>query len=229
VKNQFARSTVENLTESLSALPEGTYQLGVNLGSLAVSYDFLDVAVEVFKEDIVDKSRWVDWDPYIWIAFYCASETQWLAVLEHERKNGISNLSHLVERYPELYQKVSEVRQVLEDKNNRRFSISAFDFGEPYWADFGLHHSLRRQLESILDNSNIGIVTRKLFQIPEETDERGNRIIRSFVPPEADISDSIIMDSTITDPATRIKKGLVFGGMHGSITMLQGGSALFCR
>lgn len=228
VKKQFARSNLSNLKKNLSDLPEGVQGIGVNLGSLAVSYDFLDAGVEVFAEDINDTSKWVDWDPYIWIAFHCESEDQWLGVLENERENSLSGLSDLVERYPNLYEKICEVKRILMEKNGRPFSVQAFDFGEPYWADFGLHHSLRRQLASLVDNSIAGSVSRKLFQIPEETDENGNRIIRSSIPLQADIRDSVILDSIITDPDTRIRQGLVVGGVHGKITMLKGGSALFC-
>jgi hypothetical protein len=228
VKKQFARSNYQNLYEKLSSLPEHLYEVGVNLGSLAISYDFLDIAINVFEEDIADKSKWIDWDPYVWIALHTESLDKWYEVVEEEKMLGLSGLQDLVQRYPDLYEKISEVRRRLEEKNDRSFSIHSFDFGKPYWADFGLHHSLRSQLESLLAKSDDGVVSRKLFQIPEETDENGNRIIRSSIPDNAKITNSIIMDSVITDSNTEIDNGLVVGGLHGSILMPYGGSALFC-
>ncbi|NOT05644.1 MAG: hypothetical protein HOP27_13690 [Anaerolineales bacterium] len=228
VLRQYARGNYENLKNTLSVLPFDKFKVGVNLGSLAISYDFLDIAAEVFKEDINNPSKWVDWDPYIWIALHCESESQWHELLQSEKNNNTSNLSDLVERFPDLYQKITQVKLSLQYKTSRDFAAYAFDFGEPYWADFGLHRTLRQQFESLLEDSDIGIVSRKLFQIPEELDENGNRIIRSVIPPDSKIFNSIIIDSVITDSSTYVNHGLIVGGTHKYVYMPEGGSALFC-
>lgn len=228
VKKQFARGNYEFLNETFSTFKEDDYQIGVNLGSLAISYDFLDIAANIFYDDLSDASKWVDWDPYIWIALHCDTEEQWIETLNDERNKGFGNLSVLVNRYPDLYKKVYQLKNEYQEKIKNHFKIQAIDFGQPYWADFGLHHSLQDQFESLLQNSNNGLVSRKLFRIPESVDENGNRIIRSEIPKNAKIYNSIVIDSVITSPDTYINKGLIVGGMHNLVSMPDGGSAMYC-
>jgi hypothetical protein len=67
-----------------------------------------------------------------------------------------------------------------------------------------------------------------LFGLPQARDEQGNFVVRSTFPPTADIRDSVLVDTVITDPATVIHAGVVVAGHHGRLNMPQGGCALFC-
>jgi hypothetical protein len=71
-------------------------------------------------------------------------------------------------------------------------------------------------------------VAREVFDISSVCDQKGNVIIRSSVPPAADIQNSMIIDSVIDDEHSVVRHGLIVGGLHQKLFMPEGGSALFC-
>jgi hypothetical protein len=102
------------------------------------------------------------------------------------------------------------------------------DFGQPFWMDWGLQLSLRRSLEEMTTDSDIGKTSRELFHLHHERDKRGNILLRSTIPQGADIQDSLLVDTVITDPASVIHSGVVVAGRHRNLQLPEGGSALFC-
>jgi hypothetical protein len=225
---QFSRQEMNLLQERLSELPSDKIAVGVNLGSLAVSYDLLDVAGEVFGADVASSDKWNDWDPYTWIALCCQDEAQWRGEIEHEERLGKTGLRDLVARYPDFFDKIVQLRTRLEARTGRPLSIGVLDFGSAFWTDLGLHVTLRASMDSMTTDSDRGKATRELFGLPHERDKNGNIIVDSAVPDNADIRNSIIVDTVITDSASVIHNGVVVGGRHQTLRMPNGGSALFC-
>ena len=228
LKFQYPRQAVEALRQKLSTWSSSAYSVGVNLGSLAISYPFLEVACQVLGTDIASADRWLDWDPYVWMALCCQNEGQWQAQIDDEERTGRKGIRNIQSRYPDFYDKIQLVRARLEERLARPMSIAVLDFGRPFWMDWGLHISLRKTLESLTTDSDEGMATRELFRIPHERDRRHNIVLRSSVPAAADIRNSVIVDTVITDPQTVLRGGVVVGGRHRLINMPYGGSALFC-
>jgi hypothetical protein len=228
VLQQFARQGLDTLQRRLAEQAKGEVDIGVNLGSLAVSHAFLAAAGDVFAEDVQTEGRWVDWDPYVWMALHCRDEADWDTERAHEAGTGKTGIRDLEARVPDFFGKIRRLRQRVEGESGRPFAAAAVDFGEPLWVDFGLHGSMRQVLEIALADTAKGAIVRQFFGIEGERDSRGNIMARSAVPAAADIRDSIILDAVIRDPATVIHHGLVVGGRHGRVTMPEGGSALFC-
>jgi hypothetical protein len=137
VRHQYARQKLDSLKERLSQLEAGKYEIGVNLGSLAISYEFLDLARDLLGDDVWNSQKWADWDPYVWMALLCQNEAEWRAEAEHETRIGKTGIRDLEARYPNFYTKIAEVRSALEARTQRPFSVGFLDFGEPFWADFG--------------------------------------------------------------------------------------------
>ncbi len=94
--------------------------------------------------------------------------------------------------------------------------------------DWGLHLSLRRSLEAMTTDSDQGVSTRDLFNLPHDCDSHGNIILRSSIPPGADIRETVLVDTVITDPRSVIHGGVVVAGRHKKLDMPDGGSVLFC-
>ena len=224
---QYTRQGLDSLRHRLSQRGQ-TRCVGVNLGSLGISYDLMEIAEEVFRLDVIDEARWVDWDPYTWIALSCQEEAEWNAEKALEDRLGKTGIRDLEQRLPDFYPKIRQVREKFHQKYGRQPVIRVLDFGQPYWMDWGLHLSLRRSLEALLTDDVFGQASRELFHLPQERDKRGNIILRSTIPEQADIRDSILVDTVIADPESLVHAGLVVCGRHRRLHMPSGGSALLC-
>lgn len=228
MKYQFARQDANILKQRFTEFKDRNYQLAVNLGSLAISYDFLDLALKIFHEDINNPDKQADWDPYVWMALFANNIEQWHKEIEYELKAGKKGLQLLEKRYENFYGKIQELRTSFERRKGRPFRVGVIDFGKAFWVDIGLHKTLRNFLERITENSVVGKTTRDILAIFEEKDKNNNIIIRSSIPREADIKNSMIIDTFITDPKTFIRNAIIVCGKHESLTIPHGGSALFC-
>ncbi len=224
---QFTRQALDGLRKRLAGRGQDRL-IGVNLGSLGISYRLMEVAEEVFKEEVPAEGKWVDWDPYTWIALACRSEAEWSAEAAFEQQIGKNGIRELEMRLPNFYHKIEEMRTLFHKRHGRQPMIKVLDFGQPFWMDWGLHLSLRRSLEAMTTDSEQGITLRELFQLPHERDRRGNIIVRSSIATGADIRDSLLVDTTITDLGSVMRGGVVVAGRHRKLEMPYGGSALFC-
>ena len=224
---QFTRQRLDGLRNRLSARGND-HPVGVNLGSLGISYRLMETAEEVFKGDVTEEGKWVDWDPYTWIAIACETEADWRAEASYEDQIGKNGIHDLEGRIPDFYQKIQAMRNLFQRRYGRQPVVKVLDFGEPYWMDWGLHLSLRRSLEAMTTDTEQGVTLRELFQLPHDRDHQGNIIVRSQVPVGADIRDSLVIDSTIIDSGTVLHGGVVVAGNHQRLEMPYGGSALFC-
>jgi hypothetical protein len=225
--HQYTRQHLGSLRQRLSNHGENR-RIGVNLGSLAISYPLMQVAEKVFRADTSDDNKWVDWDPYTWIALSCRDEDEWKAEAALEERMGKTGIRELERRIPDFYHKIQQMRGIFQERHGRYPVIRVLDFGQPYWMDWGLHLSLRRSLEMLTEDSDLGITSRELFQLPQERGKNGNILVHSTIPQGADIHGSLLVDTIITDPTTVIHGGLVVAGRHRKLDMPYGGSAIFC-
>jgi hypothetical protein len=122
---------------------------------------------------------------------------------------------------------MSELRALIARNMGRPLRMGFLDFGEAFWVDIGLHTTLRRCLESLTSDDSIGRAMRAFFDIPDERDARGNILVDSEVPSGAEIRNSVILHSTILDPASVVNRGVVVGARHNRLAMPSGGAALF--
>lgn len=224
---QYTRQSLDSLHQRLSQRGKDRC-IGVNLGSLGISYALMRVMEEVFSRDVADENKWVDWDPYTWIALACKDESEWNAEKSLEERIGKTGIRELEKRIPEFYFKIRQVNEIFQERYGRLPQIGVLDFGEPYWMDWGLHLSMRRSLELLTTNSAVSMASRELFNLPQEPDLNGNIILGSSIPHGADIHNSLLVDTIITDPESVVHGGVVVSGKHRKLLMPHGGSALFC-
>ena len=225
---QYSRQDLEAIRRRRTELGGGNLAMGVNLGSFAIGYDLLDAALDVFGSDVQNDQRAADWDPYGWLALCCRTEAEWQAEIAQEAQAGRTALARLLERFPDFYEKMHAVRARLEARQNRPLRIGVLDFGACFWVDMGLHSTLRTALDRLTHTTAAGQVAREVFGISGEPDARGNIVVNSQIATGADIRDSVIVDSTITDGGSVIRRGVIVGGRHRRVQVPDGGAALFC-
>ncbi|MDP8299155.1 MAG: hypothetical protein P9L88_04555 [Candidatus Tantalella remota] len=201
---QISRSDKDTIIEQLKQLgikprADGKYYAGVSLGPVAVSYDVLDIALEVFEKEIAAPGVYFDFDPYFLMALAMENDLEvWQTAVSED-----DELRELIDLVPDFFEKVQKVKQIFEEKNGRKLGLKIFDLGaNAYWADVGQHSAMREKFLDLNDKGANGIIARRIAGIPEERDPDGNIIVDSHIAPGTEIKDSIIVGSSITSGGT---------------------------
>lgn len=217
IERLIPRQSLETLQEELRGYEGRRYATAVNLGSVAASYHFLNLATEVFS-GMLDGSRLADWDPMTMFLLLGGNGTGAAAQ---------AALQAAESRCPGLRETVSGLRGRSERELGRPLRAAFIDFGDALWVDLGLHSTLRKTLETLTQESPAGAAMRAFFDIPAGRDSNGNILVDSAIPAGADIRNSVIIDSTIQDAKSVVHSGVIAGSRHDQIRMPDGGASLF--
>jgi hypothetical protein len=219
IERMIPRQNLSSLVETLRTHEGRRYSTAVNLGSIAVSYRFLELAAQVFDDKLDGRTISADWDPYTTLLLLAGTADS--PTIE-------SGLKQAEARCPGLSGKIGELRARILRDMGRPLRMGFLDFGEAFWIDLGLHTTLRRCLEALTTETQVGQATRAFFGIPDKRDANGNIIVGSNVPRGARITNSVIIDSTILDPESQVNQSVVVGSRHNRLAMPSGGASLFC-
>lgn len=226
---QLARQDINRLLERAKLKSKNhAFKFGVNLGSLAISKDLLNIFSEIFSDSIMDSRLKIDWDPYVWIALSCKNHIEWNEELRHEKLNGFHGIAQLESKCPDFYSKIKQVKKKFESIKGREINIQALDFGDVLWIDFGQHFALRKNLNLLVNETERKNISREIFGLPLNHDANGNTIINSDIHINAKISDSLIINSSIGGDNSKIRNGVIVNSNLNKVSMPYGGIALFC-
>ncbi|MEN6622861.1 MAG: hypothetical protein ABFD50_15085 [Smithella sp.] len=225
LKYEFARQDPKLLIETLKHHRECL--VGVNLGTFAVSHQFLDVLCDIFGTYIDKPSIPIDWDPYFWIALLSDNFSHWARQRDYEAERGMRGIIDLEKNYPDFFDKVQQIRKIFENRNHRLPNFFVLDLGQAFWIDIGSHRSMRNHLQALLHFDDVSRFARLLYGIPWERDKNGNTIVRSQINASAKIRNSLIIDATISHGSSFVDGGVIIGGSYGTVEMPRGGNALF--
>jgi len=220
IERMIPRQNLASLTTELRSYDGRQFSTAVNLGSIAVSYRFLELAAGVFGQVLESHTSSADWDPYAMVL---------LLATEGEAQSPVvtAGIAQAEKRCPGFVSKMGELRVRIRQTLGRPIRIGFLDFGEAFWIDLGLHTTLRGCLESLIADSRLGTATRAFFDIPEVRDDRGNIIVGSQLPSGAHIRNSVVVNSTILDAGSVVNDSVVVGARHNRLSMPSGGAALF--
>jgi len=199
---QISRSSKDVIIGHLKELgiqprEDGKYYAGVSLGPVAVSYDVLDIAADIFADEIKTEGVHLDFDPYFLMALAMEDDLhRWEEAVAADK-----SLAEVTALVPELFQKAQEVKKIFREKHGRDLNLKILDLGgDVYWADIGQHSSMRKKYLALNDKGPLGVIARKLACIPEGRDGRGNIVIGSDIGPDVVVKDSVIVGSRVTGP-----------------------------
>ncbi len=158
----------------------GVLHGGVNLGSIALSRELLDVLLEELRGEVNDteanRHRRPDLDPQLFTALTIAAtgsaperEAAWARALgESEAMRALDRMM------PGILGRLRDALDRFEARHGRRARIVAMDFGDQYWGDLGQHRRIHDFFMSLLDPSPQGEIARALAGLGEKRDQRGN-------------------------------------------------------
>lgn len=198
--------------------------LGVNLGSLAVSFDFVEVLSDVFRHDVSETRLAADWDPYFWVALGCESGGGWDALVASE---ATGRFRAFAAEYPHFGGQVSEFRAEFERQMGRPPTVRAIDFGDPFWFDIGLQDAMRRSIHAVVDDGDVGRATRYLLDLPSEPDAQGNYVLDVDGNVGPRVAGSLVAHSRVD--RMEAEQAVLFASDVGSVDLAAGSICGFSR
>ena len=197
---------------------------GVNLGSVAVSYELLDTLLNEFKGEVNDNTANRNARPALDPEFFTALT---IAVNqdEHERQKAwqraiqeSKDVKKLSETIPDVLERIQRAIEALE----RPLHMVALDFQDQYWGDIGQHPQIYDFYMGLNEPGPKGDILRALADIPDQRDEHGNIIVGdSYISQNITVRNSVLINVTLTGQG-RIEHSVLIGTRAGNIDIEHG-------
>ncbi|MFH1664518.1 MAG: hypothetical protein ABIA77_00005, partial [Candidatus Omnitrophota bacterium] len=189
---------------------------GISLGPVAVSYEVLDIALDVFGKDVEKEGVYFDFDPYLMMAL-ARDEND--AALWRRAAGGDPGLKALETMVPDFFEKAQNVKRIFREKHGRPLNLKVLDLGPGvYWADIGQHKAMREKFLSLNDTGARGIIARTVAGLPEDRDKGGNIIVNSRIGPHVEVVDSVIVNSDLSGKG-KVEKSVILDSEFRDIEM----------
>ena len=218
-------SDMEKLAErGLVHKRDGKLYGGVNLGSVAVSYELLDTLLNEFKGEVNDSTANRNARPALDPEFFTAL-TIAVSEDEHERRQAwhraiqeSKDVKKLSETIPDVLERIQRAIGALQ----RPVHMVALDFQDQYWGDIGQHPQIYDFYMGLNEPGPKGDILRALANIPDQRDEHGNIIVGdSYISQNITVRNSVLINVTLTGQG-RIEHSVLIGTRAGNINIENG-------
>jgi hypothetical protein len=203
---------------------DGKLYGGVNLGSVAVSYELLDTLLNEFKGEVNDSTANRNARPALDPEFFTALT---IAVNqdEHERRKAwqraiqeSKDVQQLSETIPDVLERIQRAIGALQ----RPVQMVALDFQDQYWGDIGQHPQIYDFYMGLNEPGPKGDILRALADIRDQRDEHGNIIVGdSYISQNITVRNSVLINVTLTGQG-RIEHSVLIGTRAGNINIENG-------
>jgi hypothetical protein len=218
-------SDMDNLADrGLVQKRDGKLYGGINLGSVAVSYDLLDALLNEFKGEVNDSTAKRNHRPALDPEFFTALT---IAVMqdELERREAWAraiqeskDVKTLSETMPDVLERIQRAIGTL----GRPVKMVALDFQDQYWGDIGQHPQIYDFYMALNEPGPQGDILRALADIPDQRDVHGNIIVGdSYISENITVNNSVLINVTLTGQG-RIEHSVLIGTRAGNINMENG-------
>jgi hypothetical protein len=197
---------------------------GVNLGSVAVSYELLDALLNEFKGEVNDSTAQRNDRPALDPEFFTAL-TIAVSHDEQERREAwhraiqeSKDVQKLSATVPDVLERIRRAISTLA----RPVKMMALDFQDQYWGDIGQHPQIYDFYMGLNESGPKGDILRALADIPDQRDEHGNIIVGdSYISQNITVKNSVLINVTLTGQG-RIAHSVLIGTRAGNIDMENG-------
>lgn len=187
---------------------EGRLHGGINLGSIAISYAFLDCLLEEFRMEVndsgADRKVRPALDPEFFTALATAAIEDPVARAEAwDRATAESpEVAALGQRIPDILYRLQRAIRSLEQRQNRKLKMVAMNFEDQYWGDIGQHSRIFEFYMALNHPGPAGDIARAIAGLTGRRDEHGNLLMNSEVSPGYRIRDSVLINARLTGSGT---------------------------
>jgi hypothetical protein len=206
---------------------EGKLWGGVNLGSIAVSYTFLDCLLEEFRSEVndagADRSERPALDPEFFTALTVAAiaDPGQRAAAWQTALNESVEVRGLAERFGDVVYRLRRTIGVLEARQGRKIKLVAMNFEDQYLGDIGQHSKIYEFYMALNHDGRTGEVARALAGLDHKRDADGNLIINSAVSSRIRVSNSVLINVNLTG-AGSVEDSVLIGTRARDIDIREG-------
>jgi hypothetical protein len=197
---------------------------GVNLGSVAVSYELLDALLNEFKGEVNDSTAQRNDRPALDPEFFTALTI----AVSHDEQERREAWQRAIQESKDVQKLSATVPDVLERIRRaistlaRPVKMMALDFQDQYWGDIGQHPQIYDFYMGLNESGPKGDILRALADIPDQRDEHGNIIVGdSYISQNITVKNSVLINVTLTGQG-RIAHSVLIGTRAGNIDMENG-------
>jgi phosphomannomutase len=200
---------------------------GVNLGSIAVSYAFLDCLLEEFRREVNDptanRQDRPALDPEFFTALTVAAiDDAGVRAEAWDRATRESpDVAALDRRFPDLLARLRRAIRALERREGRRLKLVAMDFHDQFWGDVGQHTKIYEFYLALNQPGPAGDVARTLAGLSGARDAQGNRILASSISPRVQVSNSVLIHVELRGQGV-VEGSVLIGTRAGDVDVRQG-------
>lgn len=188
---------------------------GVNLGSVALSRNLMDVLLEAFEAEVndphADRKKRPDLDPQLFTALTIAAISEPHARAEAWRTAMAESaaLRTLEANLPGVVERLRGALDSFEARHGRPVKMVAMNFGDQYWGDVGQHRKIHDFYLALRRPDSDGAIARALAGLDGELDGQGNLLVNARLGPDVDVQGSVLVDVAIM--SGRIRGSVLMG------------------
>jgi hypothetical protein len=203
---------------------DGKLYGGINLGSVAVSYDLLDALLEEFQGEVNDSTAHRDDRPALDPEFFTAltiavnpdaqtRQEAWERAIQESK-----DVRKLSEKMPDVLARLQKAIGTLQ----RPVKMVALDFQDQYWGDIGQHPQIYDFYMALNEPGPKGNILRALADLPDQRDANGNIIVGdSYISQHITVKNSVLINVALTGRG-RIADSVLIGTRAENINIENG-------
>ena len=214
LRGLVTRQPSDQLSRRLERLRALGLDLMVNAGMFSLSTRLKRLLLDEFAAELSSDVK-VDWDPVVCAALAARTDADWESSVLADDGELTAPVAKTLAAIPDIRERMDRVRSRFKERHGREVRLQAVSMGEMLWLDCGIHRPFFALMTAMLEGDRYGELVREVLGVSATADDRGNRIVNSYVAPTARVRNSLIVDSVISSDASVIDESVIVGSRIG--------------